>query len=133
VKLKTRLIFLSLAVFLLFLAGCTQTLNQVVQEKTATLTLKYFDKDGTIILDKKFEVEKGTNAFEAMKKNVEMDFEMYPFGAFVKSIAGVTPPKTHYLTLYVNGEKASEGISSYTINEDIKIEWKTEQIEGAIV
>ena len=126
-KLKTRLIFLSLAV-LLFLAGCIQTLDQVEQEKTATLTLKYFDKDGKTVLDKRIEVKKGTNAFEAMKENVEMDFEMYPYGVFVKSIAGVMPPETYFLTLFVNGKKASAGISSYTVNEDTVIEWKTQQV-----
>ncbi len=134
---KKNLVFLLLAFFLLIsLIGCTQT--QTLQEtskredeKTTVLfTLKYFDENGKTIVDESSEVQKGTNAFEAMKSKVEVDYDLYAIGAFVKGINGVFPPKGYYLALYVNGEYARKGISGYTVNNDMTVEWKTEKIES---
>jgi len=114
------------------LCGCTETIqNQPKQitEETVSFTIKYFDKDNAIILDKTIEIEKGTNAFEAMKENVTVEYEMYSLDAFVKSIAGITPPENYYLGLYVNGEYANKSISGYMIDANTIIEWKTEKIE----
>ena len=113
---------------LLLAAGCTQVAEE--KQGKAALSVKYFDKDGALVLDKSFEAEKGKNAFEAMSENIEVDYEMYETGAFVKGIAGVKTPEGYYLALYVNGEYASKGISDYTIDEDMSIEWKTKSIES---
>lgn len=123
-----------IGLFLVFLLinGCTQTIqNQADQTAIATLTLKYSDANGAIILNKTIPVEKGANAFEALKDNVAMNYEMYEIGPFIKSIAGIEPPEKHYLGLYVNGEYADRALSGYTITEDTLIEWRTEKISDA--
>ncbi len=114
---------------LLFVFGCTET-KQDQGNETVNLTLKYFNEKEELILDKIFEVKKGTNAFEAMKENIEVEYEIYPTGAFIKGIEDVSPPKGYYLALYVDGKNSEKGIFEYIINEDILIEWKTESFES---
>jgi hypothetical protein len=134
-KSKHRaLLFFGLAQILLF-SGCTQTLQEQKdtespsQEQTVTLTLKLFNEEGQLILDESLEVEPGTNAFEAMQKIAEVEYEDYgSMGAFVKGINGIRPGQGNYLALYVNGEYANKGISSHSIEDDTLIEWKIEKI-----
>ena len=139
---KRNALFWSFLLLLLLSCGCVQetaehgngtsedlTLKNGEAE-TATITLRYLDAEGKIITEKIFEVAKGTNAFEAMKENVAVGYDMYAAGAFVKSIADIAPPEGYYLALYVNSAYAKKGISSHNIETDTLIEWKTESIES---
>jgi len=100
-----------------------------VPGETAVVSFSYVGEDGQIILEEEFEVSKGTNAFEAMRHEMNVDYTQYAFGSMVNSIEGVSAPEGYYLALYVNGEYAMKGISDYIIDEDISIEWKAEKIE----
>ncbi len=125
---------IAIAVMLLFVsAGCLQTVEEAPAgdtTETFNITAKYTDADGGILLEKSFAVEKGTNAFEALKENVEIEFETYEIGAFITGIGGVETPEGYYLAMYVNGGYAEKGISDYTVDEDLQIEWKQESIEA---
>ena len=124
-----KILVLLLMVLLLTL-GCTSSEETVPANngEMVKVSLKYTGADGTVLVDKNFEVAKGTNAFEAMKEQVAVKHEMYDFGPFIDAIAGVRAPDGYYLALYVNGEYASKGISDYTLEENTTIEWKTESI-----
>lgn len=123
------IILISFIFILLLTTGCVQQIQKQASEK-ATVLLKYTDANGATILEKSFKVERGTNAFDAIKEKVALDYKMYHAGAFVKSIGGVKPPKGYYLALYINGKYADKGISSQVIKKDTVIEWKTESIES---
>jgi len=138
-KSKYRAFLLFGFALILLLSGCTQTLQEQnrtenpfqEQEKTVTFTLKLFDREGQLVLDKSLEVEPGKNAFEAMHDLVEVSYEDYgSMGTFVKGINGIVPEQGYYLALYVDSVYASKGISSYSIEKDTLIEWKIEKIES---
>lgn len=126
-----KILFLSAAIFLLiFTLGCIQTAQEPGQgQETVTLALKYFDKDNSLLLNKTLKIEKGTNAFEAMKKITAVESETFSFGVMVKSIAGIAPPEGYYLALYVDSNYAQKGISDYILEKDTLLEWKTEKIQ----
>jgi hypothetical protein len=130
-EVKNKAFFAAVLLLLLVAAsGCVQTAGNQGQAEKATVSLKYTDKDGATILEKSFLADKGTNAFEALKANVAVDYDTFAAGAFVKGIAGVAAPEGYYLALYVDGEYAQKGISDYTIEKDTAIEWKTESLES---
>jgi len=124
---KASVLFTAL-LFLLFLSACTET-ARVTQPtalgETVKLRLIVEGRDG-IILDREITLEKGTNAFDAMKANADVRFVEYDFGPFIKEIEGVKPQAGEYWALYVNEEIAMQGISAYTLEEDTEIKWKIE-------
>jgi len=125
-------------VLLLATAGCIQEQQQSEQQGNekgqengamATVQLKYTDAEGNPIAEKELRAPIGSNAWELMKQNMQVEFDAYDFGPFVKSIEGTAPPEGHYMALYVNGSYAEKGIGDYTISEGIGFEWKTEKLE----
>lgn len=138
---KNVFALVSAMLVLLLLLGCTQpvqpsngsplsgTPNGGTAEKS-TVSFKYAGTEGEIIFEKQFDVSKGTNAFDVMRRNMQVDYDQYAIGVFVNSIEGTPAPEGYYLALYVNGEYAIKGIADYTIEEDISLEWKTEKIEA---
>jgi len=83
------------------------------------------------ILDKSIEVEKGTNAFEAMQTVAEVQFQDFgEMGVMVEAINGVSPGENEFWGLYLDGELAPMGISAISIEKDTAIEWKIETIEA---
>lgn len=120
-----------LALFLLsaLAAGCVQNSPRQSALENAAVSLKYFGSDGNGLFEKTFEVQKGTNALEAMQQNVQTEVQTFSFGVMMQSINGVAPQEGYYLALYMNGQYAEKGIQEYQINEDTSIEWKTEKIE----
>lgn len=126
---KSFFLALMVIVLLVATAGCIQTTEQNPNEKV-TLTVGCSDVEGTLLFQQPLEVEKGANAFDAVKENFSVEFEMYEMGPFVKGIGACSPSEGEYLALYVNGEYASQGISFYTVQEDMEIQWKIESIES---
>lgn len=134
-KLKIISAILAVVLFAFFISVALNPTNvpaQTAQEKV-TVLLKLYDEANKTLLEKSFGVAKGTNAFEAMKSNANVEYDSYSIGVFIKSINSIAPPKTHYFSLYIDGAYASKGISDYTINSNTTIEWKMEKIEGAAV
>lgn len=124
---KKNVFVLALALLaLLAIAGCTEP---AVTGENAAVQLRVYNANGEIIFDGAQDFEKGTNAFEAMKGMVSVEYEEFDFGAMVTGIEGNSAPEGYYLALHVNGEYASKGITDYTIEEDMLIEWKMEKLE----
>jgi len=121
-----------LAFFVSIALGPAGMPAQATREKV-TVLLKLYDEGNKTLLEKTFDVAKGTNAFDAMKNNAKVEYDSYAVGVFIKSINSVAPPKTHYFSLYVNSAYADKGISDYMLNSNTTIEWKMEKIEGAAV
>jgi len=129
--MRMKFFFTLLIVLLfIFIVGCTQTVEQdpsLLDEKV-NVSFKYIGGGGIVLIEKEFEIIKGTNAFEFLKENFEVGYEEYAFGPMIKSFDGITPPDGYYLSLYVNDVYAEKGISEYTLSEDILIEFRFESL-----
>ncbi len=134
------LAFLSIIAFSL-LFGCASTVPSSSNDslKTVSFSLSVYDDSNSLIFSSVADVNAGMNAFDAMKLvlsntktglNSNLEFEQYPFGIMVTSIAGKKAPSTHYWALYVNGAYASKGISDYFIDSDANFVWRLEKIES---
>ena len=75
------------------------------------------------------EAGKGSNAFEVMKANFQLEYNETAYGAFIQSINGINAGNDEYWALYVNGAYADKGINQYTLEKDTKIEWKIEKVD----
>ncbi|MDP2974361.1 MAG: DUF4430 domain-containing protein, partial [Candidatus Diapherotrites archaeon] len=83
-----------------------------------------------VVLDQTITVEKGANAFEEMKKIVDVNSSTHPtFGIFVIGINGVFSTEKTYWALYVVGQTSGTGISAITLEKDTAIEWRLEGSE----
>ncbi len=114
---------------LLFFAGCAQ--QQAIETpnpQSVNFSLKVTANNETLV-DKLFVVEKGANALQAMKDSVEVQTQESSFGEFVTGIAGVQADTKHYWALYVDGKYAEKGIGDYTLDEDLAVEWRLEEIK----
>jgi hypothetical protein len=131
-KSKLSLIFLLIVmVALVSLIGCTQIHSVPVEVSGLTrLQITVRDTEGIPIFNEDQMLKPNTNAFEAVKELIDnnLTYKEYDFGVFVESILGITPKEDEFWSLYVNGEQAAQGISSYTISEDMLIEFKLEKI-----
>lgn len=128
-SLNSRFLKITLILFSSFLIfGCTQTVldNSPEYVPPVYMTLKVVDENNETFYFDEVEVEPGTNAFVAMKENLgsTLKYQEYDFGIFVEEIANKAAPEGHFYKLYVNGKEAELGISSYTIEENIIIEWQ---------
>lgn len=70
-----------------------------------------------------------SNAFEAMRANLKVDYKDSAMGPFITGINNIKSDSGHYWALYVNGEYAQKGISLYTLKKDTNISWKLEKID----
>ena len=120
----------------LILSGCISQENSATGMATLTagsnekvsFGLRVVNAEGEAVLQRYTVVEKGVNAFEAMKKLVPVEYTESTYGAFIKSINGLSPDAEHYWALYVNGEYADKGISSYSVDEAFEVEWRMESL-----
>jgi len=131
--MKTASFFFALIFALLFFSACTETglLNQPVAESGQTVKLHLVvEGKNSIVFNKEIETAKGTNAFEAMKANLEVKFTEYEFGPFIEEIEGIKPLENEFWALYVNSEMAPKGINAYSLDTDTDIRWKTEPLSS---
>jgi hypothetical protein len=111
------------------LFGC---LESKVSTNTVKVNVSVTDDTNTIIFSGSKDLNKGLNAFDAMKQIMgdnNISYKSYDFGIFVDGLAGKTAPKTHYWALYVNQKSADAGIASYSLDYDYNFDWKLEKIE----
>ncbi len=128
-KLKIVSVFL-VFLFLTFI-GCTQT---QVSSDLVKVNISIIDDTNTIIFSGEKDVNKGLNAFDALKQVVgenNFSYKSYDFGIFIESFMNKTAPKTHFWALYVNGKKAETGITSYSVDFDTNYFWVLEKIESS--
>ena len=106
----------------------TGTEPTVELESTETASVNFLTvKDGTTTADITVEVNVGTNAFDAMLEAFGAENIVYKeyigIGAFVTAINGVAIDAENYWALQVNAEHAQQGISAYTIEDDLEFKW----------
>lgn len=128
---EPKLVLTLLALIAIWLVFITLVPVEPTQkEGTVLLTIKAVSGE-EIILNKMITVEKGSNAFDAMKEAATVGFQDYgEMGVMVESINEVTPAENQFWKLFVNQEEAALGISAITIEQDTNIEWKIEEIEN---
>lgn len=94
------------------------------------VTMKVYDKSGTVFVNATREVSRHSNAFDVMREIVQVDFKTYAgLGPFVTSIAGVKPPPDQFWALYIDGTLSQLGIGNITVDNDILIEWKLTDLQ----
>jgi hypothetical protein len=99
----------------------TATQGQVQQAKQATLIAG----DTTTTLT----FTEGQTLYDALVKaqqaGLTLELKEYPgMGYFVTKIGSLVPTAEKYLMYIVNGEEASEGISSYVLKENDVVKWE---------
>lgn len=86
--------------------------------------------NGNEILNKEIVFKEGINAFDAMQQVATVGYQDFgEMGVMVESINGVKPGENQFWKFFLNGEEATVGISSVTIQEDTTIEWVTEEMQ----
>lgn len=70
----------------------------------------------------------GETAFEALQTLIEIEYDEYDFGVYIKSIGGVAGNDEYFWALYVNGEQAQAGADQTNLEAGDKMEWRYEKI-----
>ena len=122
--------FLALAVLMMasiLVLGCTsQNQNNASGEKVkVNFEVSYNEKTDKLSVF----AEKGSNAFEIMKANLQVDFKDSAIGPFITGINNINADTEHYWALYIDGNYAQKGINQYTIEKETIIAWKLEKID----
>ena len=127
--MNKKILFL-LIILIIVSFGCTEVVTS--QETTQFENVKLVVSNGDeILFSKNGDMRNGLNDFDAVDILLDgnLDYDEYDFGFFITSIVGVTPGPNQFWSLYIDGEKASQGILSYTISKDILIEFKLEELQ----
>lgn len=100
----------------------TQTITKEVEKNQATVTIEN-------VGSYKVDLQAGDNAFEVLKRaasenNFAIDYEVYSFGVFVKSIGGVVPQGNQYWAFYFNGAFSQVGASDQAVVKGDSIFWQ---------
>lgn len=119
-----------LVIWLVFISFAPADDGQTATGEKAIVSFKVNAENQTV-LDRAIQVEKGSNAFDAMQKVATLEYQDYgEMGILVESINGIKPKENEFWSLYLDGEMAMVGISSIIIEENTTIEWKTESMEA---
>lgn len=70
------------------------------------------------------DVNRGTNALEAMKMLADVNYSTSAFGAFVTSINGTPNTADSYWLFWIDGNFAEKAIDAYAINRDTVVIWR---------
>ena len=81
------------------------------------------EANGTEIT-KSIDVNKGTNALEAMKMLADVNYSTSAFGAFINSINGISNTADSYWLFWIDGTFAEKAIDAYAINKDTVVIWR---------
>ena len=122
---------LFLLILLVISFGCTTT-EPVIDNDLHSYDFRLNIIDGnTVLFSGLFGSDEETNAFDAVKISLDnnLEYAEYDFGVFITSILGVTPKENEFWSLYINGEKATMGISSYNNSDVNLIEFKLEELQ----
>ena len=103
---------------------------------TVTLTLNLYDGGAVPFLTATRPIAMNTNAFDALRSIVNVQFTTYPpnlagtppfpGGPFVTGLCGLRPANPKFWALYVDGNFSNVGIGAITITKDISIDFKVQ-------
>lgn len=120
---------LSVLVSTLALSGCINQADSGLESQLIPVTVLV--DFGNKVKEKNVLIEKNSNAFQAMQKAFEVEFqEFVGVGKFVTTINGITPQANEFWELRINGKQSNVGIELIKIIEPITISWKLEKIEN---
>lgn len=115
-----------LVLLLVLFAGCAT--QQTESSNTELVTVTVVIDNGTYVLSKELQVEKGSTALEAFESIAVLGKDEYVgLGALVTSVNGLEQniPEELFWFWYVNDEFAPVGASAYVLEESgTKIEFR---------
>ena len=127
--------YFAVALLILFILanGCLQT--QTVQSnnlsETVSVELNVVGDQNQVILNQTIQVQKGTNAFDALNQNIQIEYQDYSFGKFITGINGLKADSSkEYWAFYVNNQYSSAGVQDFIIQEPVKLEFRLEKISS---
>ncbi len=97
--------------------------------RSVKASFKVYDKERKVVADVSRAIPKHTNAFDALRRTLSVDFDTYPgLGNFVTGIMGIrqSPGDNLYWVLYVDGAPSQLGIGNFYIEKDTLVEFKLE-------
>jgi hypothetical protein len=130
-----KISFLLILISFLFIFGCTQAIldNSPDYVEPVYTTIRIVDENNETVFFDDVETTPGTNAFELMKEvfGSKLKYQEYAgIGVFIEEINDIAPSEDSFFKLYVDGQEAQRGISTYIIEEDTIIEWRIEKINN---
>ena len=132
---KRKFLFVSLILFFsLAFTGCLgKESGNGVEQFSVTLVIDYggiVESNGIPVVESiDVQINQGSSAFDLLDENTNLEYtEDSMYGAFVTSINGVGNIEGMYWMFYVNGEMASVGVSSYTLNDNDMVMMKLEEV-----
>lgn len=86
--------------------------------------------DEAIVINPLFyiSVDGGETALEALEKLIDVEYDEYDFGVYVKSIGGIEGNDEYFWALYVNDEQSQTGADQTILEAGDKMEWRYEKI-----
>lgn len=121
---------LHVATFNLFIIDEPVFAQATSSAATKEVQIKIYDVEKKVFVEAKRKVPVGSNAFEVLTSVVHVEFDPTGTGAFVRGLAGLTPPEEHFWALYIDGKLSCNGISNIKIMKDLLVEWRIEKLEG---
>ncbi|HIH10310.1 MAG TPA: DUF4430 domain-containing protein [Candidatus Diapherotrites archaeon] len=116
------------AVLMLALAGCSGQKTDIAQ-KPIIVQIKALDKESDLVYEKRLNALEGQTLLEMLRENnVPIETQDTPYGAFLNGIGGISPSAQEYISIYVNGQYAQEGIGTLKPKNNDLIEFGIEEI-----
>jgi len=107
---------------LVLTSGCIRQNSSTTSAEKVNFQL-LIEANGTEIT-KSIDVNKGTNALEAMKMLADVNYSTSAFGAFINSINGISNTADSYWLFWIDGTFAEKAIDAYAINKDTVVIWR---------
>ena len=107
---------------LVLTSGCIKQNSSTTSAEKVNFQL-LIEANGTEIT-KSIDVNKGTNALEAMKMLADVNYSTSAFGAFINSINGISNTADSYWLFWIDGTFAEKAIDAYAINKDTVVIWR---------
>ena len=107
---------------LVLTSGCIRQNSSTTSAEKVNFQL-LIEANGTEIT-KSIDVNKGTNALEAMELLADVNYSTSAFGAFVTSINGIVNTSDSYWLFWIDGNFAEKAIDAYIVNKDTVVIWR---------
>ncbi|MBI4210324.1 MAG: DUF4430 domain-containing protein [Candidatus Diapherotrites archaeon] len=116
---------------LMAMAGCAQE-QRATTQVPAGAAITVYGPDGEAALKKDIAGMSGDPLLAAMQEgDIAIETAQYSFGAYIKSIAGISQDEKHYIAIYVDGNYSQKGISDLRLGDGSLIEFRLEEIKPA--
>lgn len=107
--------------------GAIFFLNREKEENNTlgNITIEVLDINNNLIVNDSLPFTKDDDLLSLLEANYELVLEDGPYGKTLLGIAGIiTDFKSTYLAIYLNDKYANKGISSITLEDNLKISFR---------